>query len=181
MGAGVANGLTTKQAAFVAAYIGPARLNATKAAVIAGYSPKTAGAIGAENLTKPEIQAVISAWRDEVKQSAITDVSYRVARLHELESKLWDVVDARSEAYRNTNVIGGDTGIVVLQYKMIGGGENAQLVEEYQADTALAKAIQGVYDDVAKEMGQRVEKREHSGPDGMPLTVVIAERPDGPS
>ena len=33
--------------------------NATQAAIRAGYSPKTAGAIGAENLKKPQIDAEI--------------------------------------------------------------------------------------------------------------------------
>lgn len=45
--------LTPKQAKFVAAYV--AEPNATRAAIAAGYSEKTAYSIGAENLTKPEI------------------------------------------------------------------------------------------------------------------------------
>ena len=49
--------LTPKQAAFVEHYI--VDLNATQAARRAGYSPKTAQAIGAENLTKPVIAAAI--------------------------------------------------------------------------------------------------------------------------
>ena len=47
--------LTTKQARFVDAYCG----NATEAALVAGYSPKTAAFIGAENLKKPKISAAI--------------------------------------------------------------------------------------------------------------------------
>ncbi len=38
-------------------------LNATQAAIRAGYSPDTAGSIGHENLKKPEIQAAISIAR----------------------------------------------------------------------------------------------------------------------
>lgn len=52
----MANGkLTTRQQAFVDAYAG----NATAAALAAGYSPKTAMAIGAENLKKPQIADAI--------------------------------------------------------------------------------------------------------------------------
>lgn len=47
--------LTAKQRAFVENYTG----NATEAAIKAGYSPDTAGSIGAENLKKPEIQKAI--------------------------------------------------------------------------------------------------------------------------
>lgn len=168
----MANGLTTtespkpltpRQHAFVSAYIGESRGNATDAAIRAGYSAKTAGSIGAENLTKPEIQAAIQAWRDEVKQRGIASLEYRVNRLDELERKYWDVIEARKQAYTDTKVIGGETGIVILQYKMVGGGENAQLVEEYVADTAVSKEIRSIYDDVAKELGQRVDKVNVSG------------------
>lgn len=156
-------GLNAKQTAFVAAYLGDARGNATEAARIAGYSERTAYSQGHDLLKKPEIQAAIQAWRDEVKASAITDLSYRVARLTELEQRLWGVVDARQKAYAGSKVIGGETGIVVLQYKAVGSGPDAQIVEEYVADTALVKAIQGVYDDVAKELGQRTEKVDVTG------------------
>ena len=46
--------LTQKQKAFVQEYL--VDLNATQAAIRAGYSPKTAAVTGCENLTKPNIQ-----------------------------------------------------------------------------------------------------------------------------
>ena len=49
--------LTPKQAAFVREYM--IDLNATQAAIRAGYSEKTANRIGAENLSKPVIQEAI--------------------------------------------------------------------------------------------------------------------------
>jgi len=51
--------LTAKQRAFVQEYL--IDLNATQAAIRAGYSEDTARAIGCENLTKPNIQASIEA------------------------------------------------------------------------------------------------------------------------
>lgn len=50
-------GLTDKQRLFVAEYL--VDLNATQAAIRAGYSRKTAYATGAENLRKPQIAAEI--------------------------------------------------------------------------------------------------------------------------
>lgn len=50
--------LTAKQALFVKEYL--VDLNATGAAVRAGYSEKTAKVIGHENLTKPDIAAAIA-------------------------------------------------------------------------------------------------------------------------
>lgn len=50
--------LTEKQALFVAEYL--VDLNATKAAIRAGYSEKTAYSIGQENLKKPEVAGAIA-------------------------------------------------------------------------------------------------------------------------
>ena len=58
------DGLLPKQAAFVAEYLLCG--NATKAALAAGYSQKTARKIGAENLTKPDIAAVLGQKTAEI-------------------------------------------------------------------------------------------------------------------
>jgi len=55
--------LTAKQESFVAEYL--IDLNATQAAIRAGYSEKTAYSIGQENLTKPEIAAAVAAAQAE--------------------------------------------------------------------------------------------------------------------
>lgn len=57
--------LTAKQAAFVREYL--VDLNATQAAIRAGYSKKTANVIASELLAKPNIQ---SAIQEEMKKRA---------------------------------------------------------------------------------------------------------------
>lgn len=52
------NDLTEKQKAFVQEYL--IDLNATQAAIRAGYSPDTARQIACENLTKPDIAAAVA-------------------------------------------------------------------------------------------------------------------------
>lgn len=53
--------LTEKQKRFVAEYL--VDLNATQAAIRAGYSPKTANRIGSQNLSKVDVQAEIEKRR----------------------------------------------------------------------------------------------------------------------
>ena len=61
----------TKQAQFVREYL--IDLNATQAAIRAGYSAKTAASIGQENLTKPEIDAAIAiAMERRAERTEIT-------------------------------------------------------------------------------------------------------------
>ena len=57
--------LTDKQARFVDEYL--VDLNATQAAIRAGYSAKTAGQIGEQNLKKLEIQKAIRERQEELK------------------------------------------------------------------------------------------------------------------
>ena len=61
--------LTTRMRAFVEAYCG----NATEAALKAGYSPRTAAFIGAENLKKPQIKEAIAEREKISSESRIAD------------------------------------------------------------------------------------------------------------
>lgn len=63
----MATKLTTKQQRFVDAYDG----NATRAALAAGYSAKTAAFIGAENLKKPKIAAAIKTRQEKKSRPLI--------------------------------------------------------------------------------------------------------------
>ena len=63
--------LTAKQAAFVQEYL--IDLNATQAAIRAGYSERSAYSIGQENLCKPEIQEAIQ--EEMKKRSKRTEIT----------------------------------------------------------------------------------------------------------
>lgn len=63
--------LTAKQMRFCDEYL--IDLNATQAAIRAGYSEKTARAMGAENLTKPDIKKYIDDRMAEKKAALIAD------------------------------------------------------------------------------------------------------------
>lgn len=62
--------MTKKQKRFIEEYL--IDLNATQAAIRAGYSPDTAKAIGCENLTKPDIRAYIDrAMAERSKRTGV--------------------------------------------------------------------------------------------------------------
>ena len=65
--------LTKKQKRFCEEYIKTA--NASASAVAAGYSEKTAGAIGSENLKKPEISAYIKGRLEEQDKKIVADAN----------------------------------------------------------------------------------------------------------
>jgi phage terminase small subunit len=84
--------LTPKQFAFVEEYLKD--LNATQAAIRAGYSAKTAGQIGEENLRKPEIANAIEAAKQERSKRTKIDADWLLTRLaDEVDADIADLYD----------------------------------------------------------------------------------------
>ena len=71
--------LTPKQQRFVEEYL--IDLNATQAAIRAGYSEKTAKEIGSENLTKPNIAKAIAEAQEKLSNKAQVTVEMVVQGL----------------------------------------------------------------------------------------------------
>ena len=71
--------LTAKQQRFVAEYL--IDLNATQAAIRAGYSAKTAYSVGHENLKKPEVQAELQVEMKARSERTEIDADWVLKRL----------------------------------------------------------------------------------------------------
>ena len=100
--------LTARQERFVAEYL--VDLNATQAAIRAGYSKKTAGATGHENLKKPEIaKAIEGAQKKAMERIEYTADQWRedVIRLSE---KAEDGDDLNN-ALKGRDMLGKSLGI----------------------------------------------------------------------
>lgn len=126
--------MTPKQERFVAEYL--IDLNATQAAIRAGYSKKTAGAIGSEHLQKPEIAAAIAAKQakrldsanltaarvlEEIRRLAFSDVRGLFDETGNLRP-IKDLTDAQAAAIASIevvkkNIVAGD-GKVDEVYKV---------------------------------------------------------------
>ncbi len=98
--------LTNKQTDFVLAYIGECRFNATKAAIKAGYSEKSASSLGYQLLQNPLVSTRI---KQELDSRAMTAEAV-LAELADVASAEWrdflqikthpvtgDIVDARMD------------------------------------------------------------------------------------
>lgn len=119
-----------KQIRFVEEYL--VDLNATQAALRAGYSAKTAGCIGWENLKKPEIQAAIKAAQkqrlerlgvraDRVLEEAARLAFVDVRRLYDVNGDLLPVTDLDDETAAAV------AGLEVLE-EWRGRGDDRELV-----------------------------------------------------
>ncbi len=84
--------MTPKQQRFVDEFL--IDLNATQAAIRAGYSKKTARAVGSENLTKPDIAEAIAEAMAARSERTKIDVDWVLARLaDEADADLADLYD----------------------------------------------------------------------------------------
>ena len=91
--------LTEKQRRFVEAYL--LDPNATQAAIAAGYSAKTARAVGAENLTKPDIRELIDAARQKREEETQIDAAWVLKRLGlEAEADIADLYDEKTNTLK---------------------------------------------------------------------------------
>lgn len=81
--------LTEKQFRFVEEYL--LDLNATQAAIRAGYAEKTARQMGSENLAKPVIADAIAELMQERSEKTQVDATYVLERLKEIDQM--DVID----------------------------------------------------------------------------------------
>ena len=84
--------LTQKQETFCLKYFELG--NASEAARLAKYSPKTAAVIGRENLLKPQIQARIQELRQKTEDNSVMNVLERKQRLTEIaRPRLTDFIE----------------------------------------------------------------------------------------
>lgn len=105
--------LTAKQKRFIEEYL--VDLNATQAAIRAGYSKKTAAFIGAENLKKPQIQAEIQRrMAERQKRTEVTQdrVVKELARLAFANAADFVTVEKREVVMGDGSVVAVDGAAV---------------------------------------------------------------------
>ncbi len=108
------NKLTPKQERFVAEYL--IDLNATQAAIRAGYSEKTAQVIGSENLSKPMIAAAVAAAQAERSERTEVTQDYVLTSIMKTMERC---KQAEQVVYQNGNPVMIDTpdGEIAPAYK----------------------------------------------------------------
>jgi phage terminase small subunit len=168
--------LTVKQAAFVGFYLGTAKGNATRAAELAGYSKKTAYAIGAENLRKPQISAAVAKRQERLAEKfAITQE--RIARELELLgfSNMLDYlrISGRGEPFVDLSELTREQAAALseatIEDYVEGRGDDARDVRRVKIKLSDKRHA---LTDLARLLGLEEPKRtELTGKDGGPIVT----------
>lgn len=100
----------------------------------------------------------VSQIQAGMRRLAIAKKHKRVAVLDDLHAKALKVIEERTVVENGEP--GESTGLVVRQYKQVGSGKDAQIIEEFAVDTALMREIRAIEEQAAKELGQWADKSE---------------------
>lgn len=177
--------LTAKQRAFVREYL--IDLNATQAAIRAGYSADTAKQIGSENLSKPDVAAAIQAAMDS--RAERTDIT--ADRVLKELAKIGFADIRKAIRWQGTlvteedNPDGGDTLVIKSVVT-----NNVQLVSSDDIDEETAAAISEISQnstggiklklhdkraalvDIGKHLGMFTDRVQLSGDADNPVHVI---------
>lgn len=149
--------LTDKQAAFVDEYLKD--LNATQAAIRAGYSAKTAEWIGPQLLGKTHVAAAVRAAQAERSQRVKVDADYVLNRLAEIDQlDVLDILDSTGnflpvrewpKPWRQTisgldvqELMSGDTESIIRKIKWPDKLRNLELIGKHVGVNAFREQLE---------------------------------------
>lgn len=166
------NKLTAKQEAFCREYL--IDLNATQAAIRAGYSQKRAGAIGCENLTKPNIAEYISVLQSErEKRTEITQdrVLQEYAKIAFTDLPGIVNFDGRSMSVEDFEKLTQAQRACIKKIRVKLEMQLQPDGEKTPIDTVEVElhSKQAALDSIAKHLGMFTDKLQLTGKNGEPL------------
>ena len=156
--------LTPKQKLFVREYI--VDKNATQAAIRAGYSPKAAYAIGAENLRKPQIKEAIQKQMDKYAERAEVSAERVIEEYRRIAfSDIRDIMSGenRTVLLRKLSELSPEEAAVIQSISETKEGIRVTLHSKLSALDSLAKHL-GLFTKKIDLSG----KIEHTGEVSMP-------------
>ena len=112
-----------------------------------------------------DIKVLVAAGEQEALSEGLALKGQRVTKLKQLA------------ALMERDLLGGF--LWLEQVKGVGSGDVAQIVEYEEFNKGEVDAYRGVLDDIAKEVGGRVQRQEVSGPDGNELVIRVRYGDDG--
>lgn len=167
---------TRKQQRFVQEYL--VDLNATQAAIRAGYSKIKAGSLGFNLLKKSEINAAIEAAEAERAERTKVTADKVVAELAKIGfANMADYMraGANGDPYLDFSELTRDQAAALVEVTVEdfkdGRGEDARDVRRVKFKLADKRAA---LVDLGKHLGMFVERHEHTGKNGGPIETVDA-------
>jgi hypothetical protein len=108
-------------------------------------------------------------WEERKNAERQAELDYGLALDYERVNKLKRLADFLEGQLFEVGENGDYHNVWLPDVKQIGSGEYAERVDIERFNSSLVSEYRSVLDDIAKEVGGRVKKQEHSGPGGKPI------------
>lgn len=115
------------------------------------------------------VEGLTAIWTERALKYGLARREKRVAVLCAMHDKLLTIIDERGQDAALQGVPGGKTGLVCKTLKGIGKGDDFQVVEVFETDTAILKELRGLQEQISKELGQHVDRSQ------VDITVGLAD------
>ena len=172
--------LTPKQKRFVEEYL--IDLNATQAAIRAGYSQRTANEQGARLLVNVSIAAAIEAAKEkrsertEITQDMVLQELAKIGFSDIRKVVRWGETMVRTETDKDGNDVEAPYhGLALIDSTEIDDATAAAISEVTEGRNGLTVKLhdkKGALVDIGRHLGMFKDRVEHTGKDGGPVQVV---------
>lgn len=115
------------------------------------------------------VEELTAIWSERALKYGLARRERRVSVLCDMHNRLLTVIDERGADAALQAVPGGKTGLICKTLKGIGKGEDFQVVEVFETDTAILKELRGLQEQISKELGQHVDRSQ------VDITVGLAD------
>jgi hypothetical protein len=115
----------------------------------------------------PEFSARVAAILEQTRAAllarGITAKQNRLDGYDDLYQRLHTLIEQRAADPELQDVPGGATGLLIHRERVIGSGDNARAIDEYEYDAAVPAEMRALAKQAAQELGEWTERQEHSG------------------
>lgn len=106
------------------------------------------------------IQQQVEEFRKKAKAEGLAVWENRLKAYNDRWKRMQAVMNERAADPQMADVAGGKSGLLIHRLKVIGKGDEAVTVDEYEVDAGLLRELRAHEEQAAKELGQWVEKTE---------------------
>ena len=158
----------TKQRARAAELVADGDLTDDAIASALGCARSTLAVWRAHPEFTARVAEILAAYTAAVLARGIARQERRIDAANDRHARMQRVIEARAGDPTMADVPGGTEGLLVRQYRTVGRGDDAEVVEQYAIDTGLLREMRAHEEQVAKELGQWIEKSDLTS-GGQPL------------
>ena len=127
----------------------------------------------ADPVFSADVESRVVAFDKLVRSRGIARIDRRVAALDDRWRRMQRVIDERSADPTMAKAPGGSTGLLAHRKKCLGSGDSAEVVDEYEVDTGLLKALIDHEKLAGVELGQTTKRQSIGGDSASPVVVKV--------